>query len=607
MCFFETRKQMSMQQSKLCFVLFSLALMTGVMGTTDSYAVYDVPPQRRITWNAGLDPVGGIPNYTNVTCTGLDPTGVADNTSRIQTCINNAASGTAVFIPAGRYKISADLNMKSNIALRGAKATASGPFLPSADASMTTLNMTGGSRIVFPGGSKSANWNPGPGTGTSITAGYTQGSTSLTVSNASIYNVNDWISVYQNADPALIDDKNENYQGEDCGASCADPHVFQQYTRVIGKTGNVLTISPAIYLTSPSPTGQSVRKQTFGVVMAGVENMRLNGSGTQAGGIVRIVFSKNVWVKGVETYNTGAVTGGSPHVWIQFSLQCELRDGYYQRGAGNDGGGQNYGILMFNWNSAHKVENNIVRDTRHAIVFQGGSSGSVVLYNYTDDNWESIPGQPTVPLNSFLSADLMPTHGGHPFMTLIEGNRSSNIWGDYIHGSASHITLFRNRVTCIRSSYALVSPFLWVCVNIGTYNRYYNIIGNVIGQTAFVTGQVVSSSSATPLQPTIYRFGWSGSPGSYTDTQPFSTSLRHGNYNYVSDAADNWESADHVLMDSMYYASKPSFFGTCPWPPFGPEGNPTINTLPAKDRYDGTGICQGVTTAPAPPSNLGVR
>src|SRR5256712_13746409 len=192
-CLFEILKPMIRQQSKLRFGLFSLALMTGVMGTTDSYAGYDVPPDRRITWRAGLDPVGGIPNYTNVTCTGLDPTGVADNTSRIQTCINNAASGTAVFIPAGTYKISADLNMKSNIALRGAQATASGPFLPNADASMTTLNMTGGSRIMFPGGSKSGNWNPGPMQGTPITAGYTQGSASLTLSDASIYNVGDWI------------------------------------------------------------------------------------------------------------------------------------------------------------------------------------------------------------------------------------------------------------------------------------------------------------------------------------------------------------------------------------------------------------------------------
>src|SRR2546428_4661075 len=75
--------------TRVVFVLFSFAIVSGALGTNSAYAVYDVPPARRITWNAGLDPVGGIPNYTNVTCTGLDPTGVADNTSKIQACINN--------------------------------------------------------------------------------------------------------------------------------------------------------------------------------------------------------------------------------------------------------------------------------------------------------------------------------------------------------------------------------------------------------------------------------------------------------------------------------------------------------------------------------------
>src|SRR3989449_11121543 len=267
--------------TRVVFVLFSFAIVSGALGTNSAYAVYDAPPGRRITWNAGLDPVGGIPNYTNVTCTGLDPTGVADNTSKIQTCINNAASGTAVFIPAGTYKISADLNMKSNIALRGAKATASGPFLPNADASMTTLNMTGGSRIMFPGGSKSANWNPGPMQGTPITAGYTQGSTSLTLSDASIYNVGDWISVYQNTDSHDIS-VSELFLGED--ASSGDPHVFQQYSQVTAKNGNTLTINPPIYLVTTAPTGQRVRKQTFVVVMAGVGTRRRDGSGTRSYG-----------------------------------------------------------------------------------------------------------------------------------------------------------------------------------------------------------------------------------------------------------------------------------------------------------------------------------
>ena len=579
--------------TRVVFVLFSFAIVSGALGTNSAYAVYDVPPARRITWNAGLDPVGGIPNYTNVTCTGLDPTGGADNTSKIQACINNAADGTAVFIPAGTYRISADLIMKSNIALRGAKATASGPFLPNADASMTTLNLTGGSRVVFPGGSKGSNWNPGPMTGTSITAGYTQGSTSLTLSDASIYNVGDWISVYQNTDPNDISTW-ESWQGEDGGSG--DVHVFQQYKQVTAKSGNTLTISPPLYLVTTAPTGQSVRKQTFGVQMAGVENMRLNGSGTQSYGIVRIVFSKNVWVKGVETYYSGTEGGASPHVYIQFSLQCEVRDGYYHYGASNDAGA-NYGVEMYNWNSAHKIENNIIREVRHSIVFAGGS-GSVILYNYTDDNWESVSGQPTVRNDNFLSPDAMPNHGAHPFMNLFEGNYDSNIWADYVHGSSGYNTLFRNRITCFRSSHPLISPWGDNCVALETYNLYYNIIGNVIGRSSWTSGTVLCVGGSCGAIPYVYNF----------ESLSSATAIKHGNYDYITKGVAYWDGgADHVLPKSMYYSTKPSFFGTCAWPPFGPDGNPTINTSPAKDRYDGTGICQSGKTAPAPPKNLRVN
>src|SRR3989441_5165502 len=490
--------------TRVVFVLFSFAIVSGALGTNSAYAVYDVPPARRITWNAGLDPVGGIPNYTNVTCTGLDPTGVADNTSKIQTCINNAASGTAVFIPAGTYKISADLIMKSNIALRGVKATGSGPFLPNADASMTTLNMTAGSRVVFPEiGSDASHWNPGVQSGISITSGYSQGSTSLTVANATPFSQGDWISVYQNTDSNDVT-YTDSWLGEGTGP---DSHVFQQYTQVTAKSGNVLTISPALYDVTTAPTGQSVRRQTFDVVMAGVENMRLNGSGTQSGGIVRMVFSKNCWVKGVETYNSGTETGGSPHVWVEFSVQNEVRDGYYHYGQSHDAGA-NYGVEFMRWNSMHKVENNIVREVRHAIIFMG-NAGSVVLYNYTDDNWESVVGQPLAIRNDYLSTDEAPNHGAHPHMNLFEGNYASNLQSDNVHGSSGYMTLFRNRVSCIRTNHLLTAPWAIDCIRVDQYNRYYSIIGNVIGKDAasMAGGTLLNDGPAYGSIPNVYVFG----------------------------------------------------------------------------------------------------
>ena len=251
----------------------------------------------------------------------------------------------------------------------------------------------------------------------------------------------------------------------------------------------------------------------------------------------------------------------------------------------------NYGVEIMNWNSAHKVENNIIRETRHSVAFEGGS-GMAVLYNYTDDNWESVQGQPTVRDDNFLSQDLMPSHGAHPHMNLLEGNYASNIWADFVHGSSGYNTLFKNRLTCFRTSHPLISPWSDNCIALDQYNRNYNIIGNVLGWLG------VNNAGMSFSQATVFSFAGDVSP----------TVIKHGNYDYNTKGVANWDGgADHVLANSMYYNAKPSFFGACAWPPFGPEGNPTIKTLPSKDRYDGTGICQAGKTAPAPPKTLRVN
>ena len=168
-----------------------------------SWAVYDLPSNRKITWSAGLDPIGGIlsASWTQKTCTGLHNDGSVNDTTAINNCISTASSNTVVYIPAGVYRVDGNINMKSNVVLKGAKAAVS-PWLPTADATATTLDMNG-SYVYLNGGSQSSTWSPGAGSGTSITSGYTQGSTSLTLSSASSYNIGDYISVYQNSDSSL--------------------------------------------------------------------------------------------------------------------------------------------------------------------------------------------------------------------------------------------------------------------------------------------------------------------------------------------------------------------------------------------------------------------
>ncbi len=561
-----------------CFLLCSSPLM--------AVATYDVSSDRRTTWNAGLDPVGGIPNYTNVTCTGLDPTGATDNAAKINACISAASAQTAVYIPAGVYLVNSSINMKSNVVLRGAKSSQV-PFLPTADATATTLNM-GGNAISFNGGSKTSNWYPGINSGTTITAGYTTGSTNLTLSSITGYSVGNYVSIYQDDDSSFINLYQCSYCGEDNGYG----HAMQQYAKITAINGTTITIDRPVYTVTPNFSSAWVRRQTFGISMAGVENIRLVGNGSNSE-LIYMNFARNCWAKGVETYNSGTY-----QILLAFSHQCEIRDSYCHTSNGPNAhlSGYAYGITVMWWNSDHKIENNIVRDTRHSIIFAGGGAGCAVLYNYSTDNYESET-------TTNLSQDIT-THAAHPHMNLFEGNSAQKLSDDSTHGSSSHNTWFRNYSTGTRSTPA----FSWSQwgVDIFAWNWYYNIVGNVVGQSSWTTGTVLANGNCSPTEPDVYRFGCNGTPGSYIDSVSYSTAIKHGNYDYITKGVAYWDGGtDHALKNSLYYSSKPAFFGSLAWPPYGPDLNPMVGSLPAKQRFLGNAVISA--GIPMPPLNLTIQ
>ena len=63
----------------------------------------------------------------------------------------------------------------------------------------------------------------------------------IIVGDAANYSVGDVISIYQNKDAAIIDDKGRTYLGEDYGSG--DPHVLQQYSKVTAKNANTIEMT----------------------------------------------------------------------------------------------------------------------------------------------------------------------------------------------------------------------------------------------------------------------------------------------------------------------------------------------------------------------------
>ena len=538
----------------------------------NAYAVYDLDPGRKIAWRAGLDTEGGIPYYPNVTCNGLDPTGASDSAAKINACISSAVPGTAVYLPSGTYRVNSHINMKSNRVLRGA-----GP-------AQTSIRLYNGAQINFNGGSKD-----GMGSNIAIVSGYVKGSTALTLASAAGLATGDIISIFQDNDPALVKSLGCSWCGEDSGQ-----HEIQQFAKVAGVAGNIVTISPGMYLTySANP---QIKKAPMSVRKAGLEDLKVELM-TSNGWMIYSGFSAFNWLRNIESYNAGG-SSGCAHVRLEFSFGWEIRDSYFHHGQ-NYGSGASYGVFLIFWNSAHKIENNRFYFLRHGVNFEGGGSGTAVLYNYFDAHREAEDP-------SYLDADLNPNHGPHPHMNLYEGNISAKITHDYTFGSSSHNTAFRNHVRGTRS----VPPVGWGVWAIDTqaWNRYMNFVGNVLGMPSWTSGTAVANGQCGPPEPTAIKFGCDGQPGTYTDSLAYSTAVLHGNYDYVTDGVANWAGADHVLKNSMYYDAKPGvgswWCEETPWPPIGPDVPNLTNDIPAKRKQDGASCTIPYIKKPLPPYDI---
>jgi hypothetical protein len=118
------------------------------------------------------------------------------------------------------------------------------------------------------------------------------------------------------------------------------------------------------------------------------------------------------------------------------------------------------------------------------------------------------------------------------------------------------------------------------------------VVGNVLG-TPGIAAQHETTGPSDCRAPTafVYRFNYDGATGYCSfpdpmDTQASTTTLRHGNFDYVTNAVA-WDPSrpSESLPASLYLASKPPFFGSQPWPWVEPAG-PRVGTLPAKARFD---------------------
>jgi hypothetical protein len=624
-----------------------------------------IDPSRRIDWStAGV--VGGIPPRTTL-CATLNP---GATTAQINSAISACPAGQTVFLNAGSYSLTASINLKNNVTLRGAGA----------DQTLLTFTTAGtncnGPWTAFclagsnssPGGEEHhASW----------TSGYARSATSITLSNS--------LGITANSTVLNLDQRDENVDtgniwnclGDDgdCGGNsggfartdneCAGTWCSQQQQVLVtacapscnGAGPTTLTITPGLYMpnwrSSQQPGAWWASNTATGM---GVENLSANLQPVGGESFALMMNCYGCWVAGVRS-----MWAGRDHIALYSCMHCTVRDSYFYQSLTH--ASVSYGVELAPSSSNDLIENNIFQQVTDSTPNNnGGGSGSVAAYNFA--------------INDLFGADgwMQPSdyeHASGYSFWLREGNMSIGFESDNVHGTHHFTTLFRNYFRGWQEACNGV-PCTAQTIPIHMYaaSRYFNVVGNVLGRSGYHTNyQCLPSASDCPNgngPRSIFVLGQTGNNGDSSssingfcldpptctthgnyDPLTANSLMRWGNYDVATGTArftssevpstlspyGNPVPSSTALPASLYLSTKPSYFTFrgIPWPSVGPDvagGNVAgvgghVYMNPAQDCFlrtmggpvDGSGsvltfnaaTCYGSSSNPAPSAPTNLR
>jgi hypothetical protein len=583
-------------------------------------------PGRRIDWsNAGV--TGGIPPRTTV-CSTLSPGATA---AQINSAIANCPAGQIVRLNAGTYNLGGGLVFgRSDVTLRGAgpdKTHLVFTGTVSCHVGETDVCVKSGHGIYPLPPDFSANW----------TAGYSKGTTSITLSNTTGLAPGYLLVLDQLNDSDT--DNGQIWQCENYGVCAIEgpsglsrPSRAQlQVVTVTGVSGNTVTFTPGLYMANWRPDRSPGAWWTNAqpIQRVGLEDLSMDhtNSGQRSG--VFMTNARDCWLKNVRGINSDRAT-----VWAYGVSRITIRDSYFY--GTQHAQSQSYGIET-DMSSDLLVENNIFEHMALGMPTGEAVTGSVYGYNFSIDDYYVVGGN-----TSWMQASSYHHSAGINF-NLFEGNDGIGFTADAIHGTSHFMTAFRNYWIGWETGKTQQTN----AVNVYAFNRYFNFIGNVLGKPGFHTNyECFPTSPTTPdclngPSRSIFMIGWSGNEGKNAavnnDLLVRSTLMRWGNYDVATGSARfnasevpsglslyrNPVPANSALPASLYLASKPTWWGTIPWPAIGPDVsggqlvNGFVHKIPARLCYENSAKLNGILTfnastcygntqvsAPTAPSNV---
>lgn len=563
-----------------------------------------VDPTRAINWTLAGSPT--ITNRTTICATLAAGASLASVNAAIASC----PSGQVVYLSAGNYSFAGQIffNNTSNVTLRGA-----GP-----DKTFISFTKQGGCNglqaDVCVGNGDMNDYAGAPSNVATWTAGYAPGTTTITlgtVSTGAISNLHVGSLIVLDQ----LDDASDTGNIYMCGNAGATGDCSQQGA-VGGRTGRgqdqqvtvtsisgsgpwTVGITPGLYAPNwrSSQTPNVWWSSSLPITGVGIENLSLNHSGSNGSGVygmgIQFVNATNSWVNNVRSLNDQ--NGVSEHVEFFQSSHITVENSYFY---GSNDASEGYGPSCDFSSSDNLVINNVVNHVASPFVTQS-CVGSVFAYNYAADNYFGGNWQQT---------DVHHSTGDE--FNLYEGNEEDGFAADDIHGTSAMLTFFREYLngrdpateTGVKNSNT-------EAFNIMSFDRYYNVIGSVLGTSSYHTIYTTQAASATDCgngnnsELSVFLLGYSDQGGVYygscngfspaisNDLLVATTLMRWGNYaactgdascnavRFVSSEVPSGLSlyanavpASQTLPPSFFLSLRPSWWPTTiPWPAIGPD------------------------------------
>ena len=416
--------------------LLCLAIFTSLFAQT-------IPNNRKVDWSiCGYE--GEIPCRTvvrnAVTEFGVDKTGAADATAKVNAALTSINNDEVLYFPAGTYLFNGPINVPSKRVIRG-ESPSTTIFNFTFTSNNTCFSIIGAGET---------------GVKSNATAIGAFGGNTITLSNASNFKVGDDVELYQANDNTI-------HGAEDVGdIQTWATDLKGQMAKVKAINGNVVTVDRSLVFDYDINFAITLSKVAL-VEEVGMESFKLvrqsnNGTG-YGNNNVWISYAKNCWMRKVHLEYSSRY-----HFQIDHSRNIEISEIFMDKAYSCGSGGAGYGLMLQDHVSECLFENNIAKALRHPWIVKEGCARNVYAYNYSSGTTQGDACNSDPLTDSYADISL---HGHYPAYNLFEGNivyriASSDAWGPNGPGN----TFLRNRVLGLKG--------VWI----QSYSRFQNVIGN---------------------------------------------------------------------------------------------------------------------------------